>query len=232
MHVSNSVYVVNGGYYGNLGNVYAIRGKKAITLIDTGELGAVETIFRNLKYWGMEDLPIAQVLITHGHQDHAGAAAFLQKRGARIICSKADAWQLRQGGLLPSEYPGLIWTFHPCEPDRLIEDDDVIEFEDFSIRVIGAPGHSAGSVVYELKDGEKTIFFTGDSLSCDGERGEQVILGWKGAPDYSVDSYLKTLDKLFKMTPDMVLGGHGIPCLADGNRVLRNACLKALLELR
>jgi hypothetical protein len=43
---------------------------------------------------------------------------------------------------------------------------------------------------------------------------------------------LKTLDKIFRMEPDLVLGGHGIPCMADGNRVLRNAYLKALLELR
>jgi glyoxylase-like metal-dependent hydrolase (beta-lactamase superfamily II) len=232
MQVSKSVYVVNGGYYGNLGNVFAIRGEKSIALIDTGELPAVETIFKSLKDWGLANLPITHVLLTHGHQDHAGAAAHFKNKGARICCSEADAWQVRQGGLLPSEYPGLLWSFTPCEPDEIVKDGDTVHFEDFSIRVIAAPGHTAGSVVYELKDGDKSIFFTGDLLSCDGERGELVILGWKGSPDYSPDSYLKTLDKIFRMEPDLVLGGHGIPCMADGNRVLRNAYLKALLELR
>lgn len=232
MQISKSVYIVNGGYYGNLGNVYAVRGKESVLLIDTGELVAVNSILDTLRYWGIGDMPISYVLATHGHQDHMGSAAFFQKRGSKIICGEGDAWQLRKGGLIPEEYPGLIWQYDPCEPDQLLRDGDTFRFEDFEFNVIGVPGHTDGSLVYSLQDGEKLIFFTGDTVICDGERGEEIILGWPGDPTYDSRTYIKSLEKLYKYYPDYVLGGHGIPCLADGNRVLRNACLKALLTLR
>lgn len=232
MQVSESVYIVNGGYFGNLGNAYAVRGKNGVLLIDTGERVALEMIQKNLRYWGMGEMPVQYVLATHAHQDHVGCVAYFQQQGAKIVCGEGDAWQMRKGGLRPDEYPGMIWQCDPCEPDILVRDGDEIRFEDFCIRVIAAPGHTDGSVVYVLQDGEREIFFTGDTVICDGERGEEIILGWPGDPTYNSGTYISTLQKLYHYSPDYVLGGHGIPCLADGNRVLRNAALKALLTLR
>lgn len=232
MHLSENLYWVNGMIYGTLGNVYAIRGKESVTLIDCGEEVALDNIDRALADWGMGDLPIRHVLLTHAHQDHAGSAKRLQERGAKIYIHEADAWQVRQGGLIPETYPGLIWQMTPVEPDVLIKDGDVITIEDFEVKVMGAPGHTNGSVVYVWEHGGKTHFFTGDTCSCDGERGHEVILGWKGSPDYDLPTYLKTLDMLFKFYPDIVLGGHGFPRMQEGNTLLRNACLKAMLELR
>lgn len=234
MHLSHSVYLVSGGYYGNLGNVYAIEGENSIALVDCGQPVAVDTIADSLRYWGLADKPITHVLITHGHHDHAGAAYYYRERGAKIYCTAEDAPEMARGGMLIEDTPwGEQWEFPPCETDVVIKDGDIIKFEQFDIKVISAPGHSAGSVFFELQDGEKDIVFTGDTFSCDGERGDLIVLGWKGSMDYSFEAFKATIDKAYRtLNPDFILGGHGIPCVKDGKRVIRNAYRKLLLEYR
>lgn len=234
MKLSKSVYLVSGGYYGYLGNVYALRGERSVALIDCGQAVASENIERSLRYWGMGDMPITHVFITHGHHDHAGGAAYFQKKGAKIYCSALDAAEMKRGGMLGTDTPwGEGFEFPVCIPDVEFNGGDVLNFENFGLKVFAAPGHSAGSVFFQLQDGERDILFTGDSFSCDGELGDLIILGWKGSMDYSAEDFRKTLDMAFRnFSPDFILGGHGIPCVRDGKRVIRNAYRKYLLEYR
>ena len=172
--------------------------------------------------------------LPHGHHDHGGSALYFQEKGAKIYCSEADSPEMIRGGMLISDTPwGEEWEFPACTPDVQFKDGDVLTFEDFELKVIGAPGHSAGSVLFEMMDGEKDIVFSGDCFSCDGERGELVIVGWKGSMDYSAKDYQATFEKIYKtLNPDYILGGHGIPCVRDGKRVIRNAYRKFLMEYR
>lgn len=234
MRLSKSVYLVSGGYYGKLGNVYALEGENSIALIDCGQAAAAQTIEDSLRYWGLEKKPITCLFITHGHHDHAGSASYFQAKGAKVYCSAGDAPEMARGGMLGVDTPwGEQWEFPPCETDVTIKDGDVIQFDNLSVKVIAAPGHSAGSVFFELQDGEKNILFTGDTFSCDGELGDLIVLGWKGAMDYSFEDFRATIDKANRtLNPDFVLGGHGIPCVANGKRVIRNAYRKLLLEYR
>ena len=234
MRLSESVYLVSGGYYGLLGNAYAIRGKHAVALIDCGQAVAAEHIQSVLAYWGMDSLPITHLFLTHTHHDHAGSAKYFQDKGAKVFCSELDAPTLVKGGFLADETPyGEEWEYPACMPDALLHDKDVLQFEDFKLHFYAAPGHSDGSFLIQLQDGDLDILFSGDVFSCDGERGEDVIIGWKGCMDYSPTKYQKTLDMAYKtFHPDFVLGGHGIPCVKDGSRVIRNAYRKFLLQYR
>lgn len=234
MKLSQSVYLVSGGYYGYLGNVYAIRGKNSVALIDCGQEVAAQNIEEQLRFWGMGDMPVTHVFITHGHHDHGGSAAYFQKKGAKIYCSALDTPEMLRGGMLRSDTPwGEGWEFPPCKPDVEFNGGDILRFDNFELRTYAAPGHSAGSVFYQLQDGEKDILFTGDTFSCDGETGDLIVLGWKGSMDYSAADFQNTLDMAFRtFQPDYILGGHGLPCVKDGKRVIRNAYRKFLLEYR
>lgn len=234
MRLSDSVYLLSGGYYGLLGNVYAIRGKHSVALIDCGQVVAGKHIEEMLAYWGMGDLPITHLFLTHTHHDHAGSAKYFQEKGVKVFCSESDAPTLIKGGFLADETPyGGEWEFPPCIPDALFHDKDVLFFEDCPLRFYAAPGHSDGSFLIQLQDGGKDILFSGDVFSCDGERGEDVIIGWKGCMDYDPVAYQRTLHMAYQsFHPDYVLGGHGIPCLKDGSNVIRNAYRKFLLQYR
>ena len=87
-------------------------------------------------------------------------------------------------------------------------------------------------MVFAWEHEGKCLFFTGDTCSCDGETGDEVILCWKADPGYSEGAYINTLQQLWKYKPDIVLGGHGFPLMRHGEKVLRNAAYQALLEFR
>lgn len=235
MMMMKNLYWINGMQYGTLGNAYAIRHDTCLTLIDCGVAEDLDTLLSNLQYWGIGHLPVRHVLLTHGHRDHAGNAKALQDAGAKIYVHRLDAWQLESGGLTCETVPtpdGLDFSLPAIKPDILFFAGDILQIEKEQFRVIGAPGHTEGSVVFSWENEGRLLFFTGDTCSCSGDTGDEAILCWKADPGYSADRYIETLEKLRHYKPDAVLGGHGVPLLKNGERVLRSAAYKALQEYR
>ena len=116
-------------------NAYIVRGERAI-IIDTGFPGFGEKILARMEEHGIKPGDVSLILITHGHHDHYGSAAFLkEKTGAPVAIHKEDAGALRTG-VNPPLYPvgvmgkvmevisGMIKTPKALgiEPDILIED--------------------------------------------------------------------------------------------------------------
>ena len=256
MQITQSIYIVSGSEYDQLGNVYAIRGKHGVALIDSGEETAAPVIEASLKRWGMGDLPVTHLLLTHGHMDHAGCAAYFQRKGAQIYVHEGDAHLLREGGFPADTTPyGEGYTFPPCEPDVILHDRDVVEFEDFRLEVCSLPGHTDGSVFYLMRercdglpkaygrgsadsaaesDGY-AVLFTGDTFSYDRDCGEDhILLCWKGSPDYDAAKLRKSFEYACQtFFPEVILSGHGTPYLGgDGNAVIRAAARKFLNEYR
>ncbi len=243
MQVTKSVYIVSGAAYDLLGNVYAIRGVKGVALIDCGESIAAEVIEESLLRWGMGDMPVTHIFLTHGHADHAGSAAYFQKKGARIIVQEGDAHILREGGFPAESTPyGEGWTYPPCEPDLVFQEAQTFAFEGFRLKACPLPGHTDGSTFYEMEDIRertetgpgRTILFTGDTFSFDRERDEDhIVLCWKGSPDYDPVKLRKSFEYACQaFYPDVILSGHGMPLLANGNAVIRAAARKFLMTYR
>lgn len=231
MKITNSVYLLSGGYYGTMGNVYAIKDGSCIILIDSGRCEHRDVILESMSYWGLDADDVKYVLLTHAHHDHAGGAKYFQEKGAKIICGSKDTETLTAGGYSTDVFPVEGHDFPACEPDREIVGDGQLILGNCRIDHYEVPGHTPGSMIYSYDDGAKSIFFTGDFVSCDGIEGEDAITAWTGDLKYDGQAYLRSAKKMFRYTPDMVLGGHGIPCVSGGGRVLRKVYEK-LLESR
>jgi glyoxylase-like metal-dependent hydrolase (beta-lactamase superfamily II) len=129
------------------------------------------------------DLGVRQVLETHGHHDHIGAVTEMRNAGYDVHVTAEDA------GMLPSY-------------DQLIENEQVFEVGNLRLRSIKTPGHTAGSVSFDLVG--SPVLFTGDTL----------FPGGPGATKYggNFDTIIKSIDELM-FSPfaadTIVMPGHG-----------------------
>ena len=233
MRFSNHVYLLGGDSYDELGNVYAIDAPEGLILIDCGVYTeALDTIEENLAQYHLENKPIALLMLTHAHYDHAGNVRHFYNKGAKILCGQSDAQTMVEaGGVGPPLSPFTQW--YPAAPvDFAIAQDCNFAYVGIQFTIYTLPGHSKGSLGFGLHMDGKHILFTGDTVCAYGYQIGEALLGWKGSPDYSAEDYMQSLQKLALLSPDMVLGGHGMPCLKNGAKVLVNAAQTGLLTLR
>lgn len=144
---------------------------------------------------------IAAILLTHGHFDHIGAVRELAERESQnseltneepqIIIHALDAPMLEDPKLNASE--GLIGRpVTAPEATDLVQEGDELELAGLKIKVMHTPGHTPGSVCYEI-EGE---LFTGDTLFEHG-------WGRTDLPGGSEQQMMKSLRRLIPMIQSM-----------------------------
>jgi hydroxyacylglutathione hydrolase len=128
------------------------------------------------------NLKISHILITHSHYDHMQESKNIQeKTGAIIYVHKNDADEIRKLGI---------------DNIKELNDEDEIHMGELKFYVIHTPGHTPGSVCYQVEN--KLI--TGDMLFV-GNIGRTDLPG--GDPRLMTDSLrkMKLLDEKIQVWP-------------------------------
>ncbi|NNM71552.1 MBL fold metallo-hydrolase [Enterovirga aerilata] len=158
------------------------------------------------------------ILLTHGHIDHAGAAAELRDEiGVEIVGPhEGDAPLLARLELQGRQY-GLDGVRNVA-PDRFLADGDTIEIAGVTFDVLHCPGHSPGSVVFFAPS--LRFAFMGDVLF----RGS---VGRTDLPGGSHETLLRSIrEKILPLGDDVsFLPGHG-PGSTVGEERLTNPFLR------
>jgi glyoxylase-like metal-dependent hydrolase (beta-lactamase superfamily II) len=174
-----------GPYTGPGGNnTYLLQGREP-ALIDAGtgvdaHLDAVDE--------ALAGAPLARVLVTHGHSDHASGAAALARRWPSVEFLKLP-WPDVDGRW------GVPWS--------RIRAGDTIRAGDAVLRAIHTPGHAPDHLCF-YEDATRTLF-AGDLFV---DRGTVVIPASRGG---DLAQYLDSLQRILALDPDTALPAHGGP---------------------
>lgn len=144
-------------------------------------------------------LKVEYVFLTHGHFDHIGGCAVLQKAGAKIGCLKGEE-ELAERFNLGREF-GVVVS--PFSVDFTVADGREFDLLGMRIKVLATPGHTAGSACYLVSEKSEIALFTGDALF----RGS---VGRTDLPTGSGRALKESLKKLCALSADCpIYAGHG-----------------------
>jgi len=167
--------------------------RHGVTLIDTGMrmTESFDALRRGFKEFGIALEQIERILVTHAHGDHFGQAKRLKDlSGAQVFASAGEAERMRTGwtpaamrggagaawmrrfgmpeevadakapsGSMPSELS------EPVEVDGVLAEGDRIDLGEFTLEVVGTPGHCDDHIIFTERD--LGLIFSGDHLLTD-----------------------------------------------------------------
>jgi glyoxylase-like metal-dependent hydrolase (beta-lactamase superfamily II) len=165
------------------------------TLIDAGvgdarHVDAIAT--------ALGDSELFQVLVTHGHTDHASGVTAIAKRFPHVTFHKMP-WPVRD-----EIYP-VAW--HP------LADNDVLSAGDTSLLALHTPGHSPDHICFFHE--ETRSLFCGDLV----QRGGTIWI--PGNEQGDVAAYIASLERVLALEPARVFPAHG-PVIDEPVRLLRS----------
>lgn len=211
-------------------NVYVIEGEP-LTLIDTGPKmeEAHDALRHGLKNLRHSIADVEQILLTHGHIDHAGLAETIRREsGATLLVPQGERDSvdrfpetfeargkrfreelLRSGA--PPETCDLVDDFfdwirkfgESARVDGVVRDGDLLRAGAVELRAIHTPGHSAGSTCYLEAD---RVLFCGDSMIRDAT--PNAAFGGADGVSVGLADHLASLTRLRELPVVHVLPGH------------------------
>lgn len=182
-------------------------------LIDAGTRWDRGRIFAEL-----EGREISLVALTHVHPDHQGVAKDVcEARGVPLAChaDDVDAMEGRRpvqeaaSDNFVNKAIARLWQGPPHEVGRVLNEGDEVA----GFRVIHAPGHARGEVVY-FRDSDR-VAICGDVVR--NMSYATGLPGIKQPPDtftYDPEENRRSIRKLAELNPTILLPGHG-PAITD-----------------
>ncbi len=225
--VKQEVFAVTSAYV----NAFIVRGERAI-IVDTGAPGYGVKILKTMDRHGIKPGDVSLIIITHGHHDHTGSAAFLrEKTGAPVAIHRADVEALRTGIDPPLRGVGgkgktmvalskliKLPVAQAMEPQVLL--DKEMDLADYGIEgtIMPTPGHTAGSVSVLLAGGCALV---GDMIF-----GGIMRKHSPGFPYFCQDTETasRSIRTIIERRPKIFYAGHGGPF--TGGQVWRKFFVK------
>ena len=182
-------------------------------LIDAGRRWDRRRIFAEL-----EGREISMVALTHAHPDHQGIAKDVCETRSVPLACHADDVEAMEGRRPMQEAAAshpvnrvirAIWQGSPYKVDRVLTDGDEVA----GFRVVHAPGHSRGEVIFFREHDRVAI--CGDVIrNMSYATGRPMLAEPPKIFTYDRAENRRSIRKLAELNPSLILPGHG-PAVSD-----------------
>lgn len=146
-------------------------------LIDTLYGPYTGTMLDNIRQLGFDPQDIRQVVITHGHFDHAGGAATLKAALPRArFAMTAEGWREAAESAAQSANRPDRWTM--IDPDIVLADGQVLQVGDIRLQTFETPGHTMGTASFAfdaIDGGQRHRAFTVGGLGLNAIKGPEQV---------------------------------------------------------
>ena len=155
---------------------------------------------------------IESILVTHSHTDHSPLARPLTEVTGAPVLAFGDSLAGRSAVMadlvargMSSGGEGIDATF---KPDRIVQDGEVVEGQDWSVTALWTPGHIGNHLCFAWND----ALFSGDH-----------VMGWASSlvspPDGDLTQFMASCERLAARNDRVYHSGHGAPILDPATRI-------------
>jgi len=180
---------------------FLVIGPGGPVLVETGPGSTLERLIAELARFGIQPKDVHDVLLTHIHLDHGGAAGWWAQQGARVHVHHLGAPHLIDPSkLLMSaeriygEMMKPLWGEYlasPTERVYALHDGDMIEAGGLVFTAFDTPGHARHHMVYQLGP----VAFTGDLAGIRLSARAHTRLPTP-PPEFDCEAWLESLDRM------------------------------------
>lgn len=193
---------------------YLIPHEDGVALVETGPGSTFPMLQARLADHGLTPADVSEVLLTHIHLDHAGAAGHLAQHGATIYAHQigvphlADPKRLLTSAerIYGDDMDRLWGEMHPVPESQLVTlaDGDTVSLGTQEALALDTPGHASHHLSYVIGD----VCFTGDvgGVRMPGETYVELPLA---PPEIQLDLWRQSLTRL-----DAAISQHNVTRLA------------------
>ena len=144
----NTYFVGTGGL-----SAILITGDAGHVLLDGGLEQSAAVIDANIRKLGFKTEDVKLIVNSHGHYDHAGGIAALQRAsGATVAASPSGADALQRGENTTDDpqfgFGKAENGFPPVKNVKVIKDGEVLRVGNIAITAVFTPGHTPGSTTW------------------------------------------------------------------------------------
>jgi glyoxylase-like metal-dependent hydrolase (beta-lactamase superfamily II) len=168
--------------------VYLVTGEKAAVFIDAGYDVQADVDSLAMHWDDAGRPPVAAIVVTHRHLDHAGGIRRLAEATGGIVTATAE------------EKPHIEEAFPGAVVGRMVADREVLDLGGTTLEFVHTPGHTMGSVCVYYR--EERVLFTGDTVLGSGTTTINPEQG-------NVAAYIESLRMLLGLDVRLICPGHG-----------------------